>query len=66
MWEKVGSLLMAILVIFVIIGLPFAIISSLNTLFNLSIPRNFETWWAAMLLFGIFMMPSFCSSTNKK
>ena len=47
------SVVLLIVVLFILI--PFAVIWSLNTLFNvLAIPYTFETWLAIVVLSGVF------------
>lgn len=50
MWKILG---VVALVIFAIVVLPLAAIASLNTLFGLSIPANFDTWCSAVVLIMI-------------
>lgn len=42
-----------LLVVFVIIAAPVALIWSLNTLFGLNIPFTVETWIATMIVGGV-------------
>ena len=43
--------------ILAVIWYPFAITWSLNTLFGLSIPRNFSTWLSTMILTIVIARP---------
>lgn len=47
---KVNVYVMIFLVLVIVIGFPFAIIWSLNTLFQLGIPFTVETWLATTFL----------------
>jgi hypothetical protein len=49
-----AMLIAIILVALFIIGFPWAIVWSINTLFGLSIPYTLETWLAASVLAYIF------------
>jgi len=42
-----------LLIVIVVIG-PFWVIWSFNTLFPLSIPYNFSTWLAVIIIGGVF------------
>jgi hypothetical protein len=50
-----------LLVVFVIVGTPIAIIWALNTLFGLSIAYTFYTWLATLVLSGPFISSSYNS-----
>lgn len=45
----IGFIALALLIIIIA---PLATIWALNTLFGLAIPLSFETWLAALVLFG--------------
>jgi hypothetical protein len=50
--KALGLITVIALIILAVIFFPFAIIWSLNILFNLSIPTTFETWCAVVVLGG--------------
>jgi len=53
MIEKLGVLITGLLLLVLVFAAPLAVIWSLNTLFSLSIPYDFYTWLAVIVL-GVF------------
>jgi len=47
---KTNDTLAIVIVLILIIGMPFAIIWSLNTLFSFGIGYSFQTWLATVIL----------------
>jgi len=44
---------MLLLVLLLVIGMPVAVIWSVNTLFGLTIPFTLQTWLATVILVGV-------------
>ena len=44
---------MLLLVLLLVIGMPVAVIWSVNTLFGLTIPLTLQTWLATVILVGV-------------
>lgn len=62
---KVNAFVMFFLVLLILIGFPFAIIWSLNTLFQLAIPFTIETWLATIFL-QMITFGNIANNVNRK
>jgi hypothetical protein len=62
---KVNVYVMLFLALLILIGFPFAIIWSLNTLFQLSIPFTIETWLATTFL-QMITFGNIANNVNRK
>jgi hypothetical protein len=49
-----SKILLVLLLLFILLSIPFAVIWALNTLFVLSIPYNFWTWLAMFIILMFF------------
>ncbi len=52
-WTAAGVLLLIVLAITAVALLPFALVASLNTLFELGIGYDFRSWLSALFLLAI-------------
>lgn len=54
-FTAIGISLMLLLIVFILIGAPIALLWAINTLFpSLAIPYTFETWLAAFIIPAAF------------
>lgn len=54
-FTAIGISLMLLLIVFILIGAPLALLWAINTLFpSLAIPYTFETWLAAFIIPAAF------------
>lgn len=59
---KVPEWVFVVLIISVVIAVPLLVIWAINTLFALTIPYTWETWFAIMVLLGVTNRTGFKSS----